>query len=339
MKTNRFVLPVILAAFGFAQANLYAGQPSPKAAARADQLKAGVKSFRLQLDYNGEQDKPYYNVILSVPGIAYDRKNAFYPQVQITEEQAKKVIDYWATAGVLDRADDLKPGAVKKYPAPTMPGYTIRFTTDKIVFLGDLGWGRPMLKRLDEFRKVLDGDAATQMDFLLTRLSGHRREWEKEAPTTKIAEVSSFDIKTKKPADQIKVKIVDDFATLDVFSPSGIGGATIMVAKGNWPTTIIFRLHLSGLESFAISNGKVKLTGSVLSHSGNTKRLYLSEDGKDGKDGEREPGTEIKVLDAAGKPVKGLPEKGGYFEIMLPKALLESQPKSLELGWIDFYRG
>ena len=60
---------------------------------------------------------------------------------------------------------------------------------------------------------------------------------------------------------------------------------------------------------------------------------------EDGKEGEREPGTEIKVLDAAGKPVKGLPGKGGYFEIRLPKALLEGQPKSLELGWIDFYRG
>jgi hypothetical protein len=90
------------------------------------------------------------------------------------------------------------------------------------------------------------------------------------------------------------------------------------------------------LESLAVSNGKVKLTGSVLSHSGNTKRLYLTEEGKDG---EREPGTEIKVLDAAGKPVKGLPDKGGYFEIKLPKALLDGGPKSLELGWIDFYRG
>jgi len=35
----------------------------------------------------------------------------------------------------------------------------------------------------------------------------------------------------------------------------------------------------------------------------------------------------------------GLPGKGGYFEIRLPKALLDGQPKSLELGWIDFYRG
>ena len=146
---------------------------------------------------------------------------------------------------------------------------------------------------------------------------------------------TTIDITTKKPADKIKMTIDKDAATLDVSSQSGIGSATVTLAKGKWPTTVVLRLHLGGLESFAVSNSKIKLTGSVLSHSGNTKRLYLTEIGKDG---EREPGTEIKVLDSAGKPVKGLPNKGGYFEIALPKALLEGDPKSLELGWIDFYR-
>jgi hypothetical protein len=139
----------------------------------------------------------------------------------------------------------------------------------------------------------------------------------------------------KKAADRIEVNVEGDTAIIDVFSQSGIGGATITTTRERWPSSIVLRLHLSGLESVAVSNGKVKLTGSVLSHSGNTKRLYLTEEGQDG---EREPGTEIKVLDAAGKPITGLPGKDGYFEIMLPKALLEGQPKSLDLGWIDFYR-
>jgi hypothetical protein len=45
------------------------------------------------------------------------------------------------------------------------------------------------------------------------------------------------------------------------------------------------------------------------------------------------------VLGATGKAITGLPGDGGYFEITLPKALLEGQPQSLELGWLDFYRG
>jgi len=159
---------------------------------------------------------------------------------------------------------------------------------------------------------------------------------DKEAAMEEIAEPTTFGITLKKPADQVKVKVEKDTATFDVSSQSGIGSATITFTQGKWPTTVVLRLHLRGLESFSASNGKVILRGAVASHSGNPKRLYLTEDGKSES---REPETEIKVLDAAGKPVKGLPGKGGCFEIRLPKALLEGEPKALELGWIDFFRG
>ena len=112
------------------------------------------------------------------------------------------------------------------------------------------------------------------------------------------------------------------------------------MAKGKWPTTVILRLHLGGLESFAVSNGKIKLTGSVLSHSGNTRLLDVVEDGKEKKVEKDSPyWMEIRGFDSTGKPIQGLPDKGGYFEITLPKAVLEGKSKSLEIGWIDFYRG
>ena len=149
---------------------------------------------------------------------------------------------------------------------------------------------------------------------------------------------ATFDIKIKKPTDQVKVKVERDTATFDVVSQSGIGGATIM-SKGKWPT-VVLRLHLSGLEFLTIGNGKITLNGSVLSHSGNPRLLNVVKDGKENKvEKDSLYWTEIRGFDATGKPVKGLPGKGGYFEITLPKALLESEPKSLELRWIDFYRG
>lgn len=154
-------------------------------------------------------------------------------------------------------------------------------------------------------------------------------------PTKSESEAVAFETFTKKPEDQIKERIERDTTTFDVISRSGIGGATITLAKGKWPANVILRFHLSGLESLAVSNGKVRLTGSVLSHSGQKKRLYLTEDGKDE---EREPGTKIEVLNSAGKAIRGLPDKGGCFQLAVPKVLLDSQPKSLELGWIDFFR-
>ena len=44
-----------------------------------------------------------------------------------------------------------------------------------IVLEETLGWGKPMLTRLDGLRKVLDGDAAKEMDVLLGKLSEQRK--------------------------------------------------------------------------------------------------------------------------------------------------------------------
>ena len=62
-----------------------------------------------------------------------------------------------------------------------MPGYTLTVTTEERALREDLGWGLPMLKRLDGLRKILDGDAAKGLDLLRGRLSGLREQWEKEA--------------------------------------------------------------------------------------------------------------------------------------------------------------
>lgn len=47
---------------------------------------------------------------------------------------------------------------------------------------------------------------------------------------------------------------------------------------------------------------------------------------------------EVHIVGADGKPAKELPLKDGHFEMTLPKAFLEGQPKSLSVQWIDFYR-
>jgi len=157
--------------------------------------------------------------------------------------------------------------------------------------------------------------------------------------TTKETEAPTFDIKTRKVEDRVTATVEKDTAIFDATSRSGIGGATVTLAKGKWPTTVVLRLHLSGMEQLTIFNGTIKLTGSVLSHSGNPRLLDVVEDGKEKKVEKDSPyWTEIRGLDSTGKPVPGLPGSGGYFEITVPKALLDGQTKTLELGWIDFYR-
>ena len=150
------------------------------------------------------------------------------------------------------------------------------------------------------------------------------------------SEPAMYEVRTKKPADHVEAHIGENAVIFAVHSPSGIGGATIAVVKEPWPENVAVRFHLRGLESFSISHGKMKLTGSVLSHSGNPGYLELTEDDQERK---QEPGTLIRVFDSQGKPAKGLPGERGYFEIALPKALFEGRSNSLTLQWIDFYRG
>jgi hypothetical protein len=49
------------------------------------------------------------------------------------------------------------------------------------VFYEPIGWDLKMLARLDAMAKVLDEDAARKMALLLDRLSGFRKEWQKNA--------------------------------------------------------------------------------------------------------------------------------------------------------------
>ena len=150
---------------------------------------------------------------------------------------------------------------------------------------------------------------------------------------------SAFESTTKKSEDQVEVETKDGTAIFTFRCPTGIGGATMSIKDGKWPKKVVVRLRLMGLESLTVSNGKTLLSASVLSHSGNPRLLDVVEDGKEKKVGKDSPyWAEMRGFDSTGKPVTGLPGKGGYFEITLPKALLEGQPKSLEVEWIDFYR-
>jgi hypothetical protein len=48
--------------------------------------------------------------------------------------------------------------------------------------------------------------------------------------------------------------------------------------------------------------------------------------------------TDIRIVGGDGKPAKKLPLKNGDFELTLPRAFFEGNPKAITVNWIDFYR-
>ena len=143
---------------------------------------------------------------------------------------------------------------------------------------------------------------------------------------------------TRNKGDRISIAVEGAAAVLSVHSKRGIGSAKVIRLQKSWPGVTI-RFHLRGMESLRISNGKVTLSASVLSH-GNHKRLLSRI--VDGKEQKVEPGSpywmEIRIVAGAGGKPK-IPLEDGYFEVRIPKAMLGEDAKSISLRWIDFLRG
>jgi hypothetical protein len=146
-----------------------------------------------------------------------------------------------------------------------------------------------------------------------------------------------FRIATKRDNDRVMVKADKDKVVFSIHSPFGISNAVIERADEKWPDAVVLRLHLKGLENFRVSNDKMKLEASV---SGQDGKLRLWKDSKEDAplDARSPYWMEIQMIGSDGKPARTTPLKDGCFELQLPKAFFEGNPKSITLNWIDFYR-
>jgi hypothetical protein len=162
----------------------------------------------------------------------------------------------------------------------------------------------------------------------------------KAVPAGTSAGGDAFEVKCRRAADGVKITVEDGRAVFTVTSPGGIGKATIDRKGAQWPKAAVLRLGLRGLESLEVSCGDAAVSVAVSSHGDAATSQRLLKDGKEGSPLMRDSPywMAVRMLDASGKPAKGLPDKGGCFEIAIPKALLDEKHKTMKLSWIDFYR-
>jgi hypothetical protein len=150
---------------------------------------------------------------------------------------------------------------------------------------------------------------------------------------------AKFKITTHKADDTVGVKSAKDKVAFIVKSPSGISRAVIERLGGKWPKAVVLRLHLKGLSNFRAWNGKVTVDAAVSVQKKKPKVRLWKDGKKDAPLNEKNPfWTAIRIVGSDGKPAKEIPVKDEYFEIALPKAFFEGNPKSITLNWIDFYR-
>jgi hypothetical protein len=149
--------------------------------------------------------------------------------------------------------------------------------------------------------------------------------------------VPPFKITTKRDNDTVEVRADKDKTVFIVKSPFGISQAMIERKGEKWSDAVVLRLHLKGLENFRVTNEKVKLEASVSSQEG---KVRVWKDGEEDAplDAKNPYWMEIRMVGGDGKPAKAVPLKDGYFEMQLPRALFDGNPKTITVSWIDFFR-
>ena len=159
------------------------------------------------------------------------------------------------------------------------------------------------------------------------------------ATTAAADDPTPFSVTTKRADDRADVKVEKDKLIVSVQSPFGISHAVIERKGETWPDAVVLRLHLKGLENFKVTSEKVKLEGSASLQDGKPQ-VRLWKDGKEDAplDAKSPYWMEVRIVGGDGKAAKEIPVKGGYFEMPLPRAMFEGNPRTITVNWIDFYR-
>lgn len=126
---------------------------------------------------------------------------------------------------------------------------------------------------------------------------------------------------------------------LDVYSPSGIGSATLALAEEPL-TAMRFRFHLQALEELRVEYDSTAVRVAMPSTAPYEGRCTVSvPGGSDAVAIERgDPRyMEVRILPAPGAPTE-IPLQDGVIEVDGPLELLRGGATTATFHWVDFYR-
>ena len=127
-------------------------------------------------------------------------------------------------------------------------------------------------------------------------------------------------------------------AVVEVFSPSGIGGAEVEITSVALPQTIVLRLHLRGLERLRFTYGDTTVTASLSSAGDNAANQTYQGAGQEQTIAEGSPyWLSVRLVPTGGSPAS-IPLESGYIEVEAPKDFLARGQTKFAIQWIDFFR-
>lgn len=150
------------------------------------------------------------------------------------------------------------------------------------------------------------------------------------APIPNALAADESPIEVTKSSGKVQVLTEKMRIVIDI-SEAGIGRAELRRTGKTWPRGLKIRLHLAGMEGFRVNFGERELHWWVSHHP--EVRTYMAQLRK-GKETEltdkSDLWTAVNVIAGKGK-MKA-------FEVTLPAKMLNENPETIKLNWIDFYR-
>jgi len=127
---------------------------------------------------------------------------------------------------------------------------------------------------------------------------------------------------------------------LEIHSSTGIGECTVKRNRDAWPERLTLRFPLRGLEQLTIHIGPCKWQGSVSSVDGTVHWTRSMDNGPEEPLASDDPQwCAIRIADSPELQPISIPLKEDQrFEIPIPVQWLGTNPDSIRIAWIDFFR-
>ncbi|HEY79800.1 MAG TPA: hypothetical protein EYP25_09670 [Anaerolineae bacterium] len=130
----------------------------------------------------------------------------------------------------------------------------------------------------------------------------------------------------------------DNLVTFHIYSPSGIGDASITLLEGDMPDIVQIRLYVDNLDHLALEYDDLSITAAAKRDTSVRETLHIAA-----SEAELTPDSaywiEIQLLPAEeGAKLFGKPAQPPSFLISLPKDFQRTGHTRFSLRWIDYYR-
>lgn len=99
-----------------------------------------------------------------------------------------------------------------------------------------------------------------------------------------------------RPVGKVDVSFAGDTMYIDAQSPSGIGGARLVLTSGAWPTKVVVRLKYSADKAFALLEGPGAALETTVTRADEPRIILTAQRLKTGGFEFSVPATEMKVL-------------------------------------------